>query len=342
METEIQSRILAAPPFLMWEEGGLPRCEQLMPEAHDPSEEPSHYWTMVRAFLTLKDDREPVPVFDEKGRSIGLGQLWGVDGQNQLRGTWCEGPWESPTFLDGEDDAEDDYQEEWGEEVLMVEPIRCTSEELADHKALGEARSPWPIVWWEDVEEAAELVFDHRPGGAGLQTIWSILVQQGYATYANEWERARVLLRFLTAGLLWKTSLLPGKHTDAFPLDEYQCAWVTNRLGLSPVRLGWLAGTMHVALPGATAEHTEFELTTQLLPHLAEKMRPEVVQILLQQVGGQESFCDFFYQHGKAWTQDVYGREEPPSNTLVDETGCKQAMARWVQAGCPFPANWGM
>jgi hypothetical protein len=42
---------------------------------HKEPEEPCHFWHMIGAFLSLKSDLDPLPVFDERGRPIGLGQL---------------------------------------------------------------------------------------------------------------------------------------------------------------------------------------------------------------------------------------------------------------------------
>jgi hypothetical protein len=305
---------------------------------------------MIGAFLSLKSDLDPLPVFDEKGRPIGLGKIWWVDEQNQVQGKYVEGDLESPVFEEIEDGFSRQYEDEWGEEVLMMEPVRSGSESrghfddpgkendfVPNAQPLTQAQSQ--IVWWEEVEEAAKLIFQHRPSEAGLQITWNILIQHGSARYTNESERVRVLLRFVTLGFLWQTSYLPQKETDVFPLDEYSFAWVTKLLGLSPCRLGWVAGLMNIALPGITSESTEFEVTTQMLPRLVEQIRSEVVNILQKHFGGTEKLSACFSQHGisSVWDRDDKG--ETSENFPGEARLQKEKMEAWVEKGCPFPSN---
>ena len=133
----------------------------------------------------------------------------------------------------------------------MVDPVRSGPDTREHLGILGKGNEPLltsqpqsQIVWWEEVEETAKLLFDHRPSREGLPSAWHIIIQQGYARYANEREHVHVLLRFVTLGFLWQTSQLHQKETDIFPLDEYNFAWVTKLLGLSPFRLGWIAGLL--------------------------------------------------------------------------------------------------
>ena len=312
---------------------------------HKKLEEPPNFWPMIRAFLTLKSDQKPLPVFDQKGRPIGLGKLWWINEQNQMQGKFFEGHLESPTFVD--EDYEEDlynslYGEEWGEEVLMVDPARSAPDTRGHVDTLGKGNAPLPkpqIVWWEEVEEAAKLLFEHRSSSAGLQSAWHILIQQGYTQYANERERVRVLLRFVTLGFLWQTSQLPQQEMAVSPLDEYSLAWVNKLLDLSPFRLGWIAGLMNIPLPGVTSVSTEFELTTQLLPRLADRIRPEIVEILQKHFGGAEGLSAFFSQHftSQDWISD--DEEETDETLTCHATLQKDEMQAWVEKGCPFPSN---
>lgn len=316
------------------------------PPMQDESPSPHHFWPMIRSLLMLKADQEPLPVFDQKGRPIGLGLLWGVDEQNQVQGKPMEGHLESPAFIDEADWEDDSYRDEWGEEVSMVDPVRNgpgTREQL-DTLGTGNTlmieSSPTPqIVWWEEVHETAKLIFGHKPSRAGLQLAWHILIQHGYARYTTEWERIGVLLRFVGLSFIWQTNQLPKDQTAGFPLDEYSFAWITNLLGLTPYRLGWVAGLMNIPLPIATPDSTEFELTTQVLPRLADRVRPEIVELLQQHFGGAEGLSDFFSQHflSSGWDPND---ESGTGENLAEEAQIPKAdIRRWVEKGCPFPPN---
>jgi hypothetical protein len=264
-----------------------------------------------------------------------------------VQGKFVEGDLESPVFEEIEDGYSRQYEDEWGEEVLMMDPVRSGSDSRGQLDAPGRKKDFLPnaqaqsrIVWWEEVEEAAKLIFQHGPSKEdGLQLSWNIVIQHGYARYTSESERIHVLLRFVTLGFLWQTSYLPQKDTDAFPLDEDSFAWVTKLLGLSPSRLGWVAGLMNIALPGATSESTEFELITQMLPPLADQIRPEIGEILQKHFGGTENLSAFFSQYGIASVWDPDDKEEPTEHFPGEAILQKEKMEAWVEKGCPFPSN---
>lgn len=317
------------------------------PPMQDESSPPPHFWPMVRSFLTLKADLDPLPVFDHKGRPIGFGKLWWVDEHHHLQGQFLEGCLEVPAFSEEDEGNDDLYDEEWGEEVLMLEPVRSHSQlhepsmsRLENTRASPNSRLKDQILWWEDLQETAHPIFDPYPSTDGLQLAWHLLIQTGHARYAMEWERHLVLVRFVTLGFLWQTSQIPQKDAGVFPLDEYSFAWITKHLGLSPYRLGWLAGHLKIDLPDSTPDSTEFELTTQVLPRLAERERPGIVTILQNHFGGAERLSAFFSQHfpPHPW-EDAAEREStdelPPEGTPQQQT----AMLAWVKKGCPFPAN---
>lgn len=308
----------------------------------DEPEESPHFWPMIRSFLVLKSDQEPLPVFDLKGRPIGLGKIWWVDESNQVQGKFLEGHLEVPAFPDETDPDDDWYRDEWGEEVQMVDPVRSGPAPCEHLGALGKGNDSLPnskIVWWQEVEEVAKLMFEPSPFKDGLQSAWGIVTQEGYAQYTNEWERARVLLRFITLGFLWQTRQLDPKEAAAFPLDEYSFAWVTKCFGLSPCRLGWVAGLLNSTLPEATPDSTEFELTTQMLPRLADRIRPEIVEILQRHFGGIEGLSAFFSEQLTSCGWD--SEEEEKAEKRRGEATPQQAdMQRWVEKGCPFPPSF--
>lgn len=186
---------------------------------------------------------------------------------------------------DDDDPTEDWYKEEWSE-APVEEPVRSSPEPsplaLSSRKAVQ-------VIWWNDVEKAAKWAFESEMEQCWAQQAWDCFINAGLATYADERERCRVLLRCFTFCHLYRTFLSIAWNPGAAP-DEFEYEKWSRDLGLSPFRIGWVVGAEGWPLPEANERNTEFELRSQALRVLADQTRKEVVETLYPGKGEQRSW----------------------------------------------------
>ncbi len=300
----------------------------------------SRLWVAIRAMLRWKPDLQPLPVFDEEGRSIERDRIWWVDEHHQLQWKPYEGPREDPVIVkdvEYEDFDEEYLKQEWGE-APMVEPIRSTGLEEGQGDDSGHSQNLFPrsqVVWWEDVEEAAKLVANTEAGRRWVKAAWEILIHSGAATFSTELERCRVLQRFVALGFLYHTGRSLVEDHPICSLDEYEVEWWTKTLGLTPFRVGCLAGLGNLAVPGTSAHSTEFELTTQAIPRLAEQVRQEIVTTLQGNLGGPDGLRASFF---RSLLKD-FGKTGRPEQLGSKPQHLADTIETWVQQGCPLSSS---
>ncbi len=141
------------------------------------------------------------------------------------------------------------------------------------------------VLEWQDVEDVAKKIFDIWVGQPELQWAmrsWNLILEEGLAEYDCELERAHVCLRFLALASIY--------------YDWCACAWEEggsdekiwgelDTFGLNHFHLGWLARDLEIS--GENSEDLEDdEPTLWTFISLLEKVRPEVVEVLIKRNNG--------------------------------------------------------
>lgn len=313
-----------------------------MPEPPDQDERTAQF---LRTILSVKPDSEPLPLLDPSGQQFALGVgwighttpggrvLWRLHrdprGVRRIRHPDVRLLEDLINDLDDLNDLEQEWEgwlrQEWGEgqpqEVVKSEPKEAPARAVR-------------CLWWDEIEDTVHHIYYHPSGVRWARQAWALLRQAGLTTYQSELDRSVVFLRALVLRILYIEidSMLWNKYPP-HPADDIDLDYWASHLGLTPFRLGWLAGRDGAGIPEATETSTEFELTCATIRVLVAKMLPSVVKALYGSAGGLESLVRIYLETHGYW-DDGTPRRKTENGPVSQQT--VEALRVWIADGCPL------